>query len=433
MHKTIGHSAAASLEAAFTSLRPKDPDQIVPGSSEHRDEMVETDWFPIFRSGVYPQGTFTGAQVQEIAAEMSMSGRRSPIVFDHLNEDDLKPDAKPGSAAGYVIEARAVADTSANYAGETLLEVRAKVGWSAKWATRDGAYRNCSIGLGKATGRDGVQRYCIHHLALLGAAPPGVDGLPELIFSSAGGETNATAENRVLFFGLDEAGASTHTPEGGLRVSMIAFKDHQEALDKQAVNFREQISSLDAKFKAADEAKAAAEKVAEDAKAAAEAALAEAEQAKKDAETAKADAVVAVEAAKQEGHAAGIQEGLHEGERRFSAEKEKAELVAFCQGLRETGRVTEQELEGLPELILGLPADQRGKFKSLLSNRPGVPSGANFANGAIVDPTKPEDENAEEREAKILDEAKGLVSAGKFSSLRDAIPFVRSNLKKGEG
>ena len=425
MHNTIGLRAAASLEAAFTSLRPKDPDQIVPGSSEHRDEMVETDWFPIFRSGVYPQGTFTGKQVQEIAAEMSMSGRRSPIVFDHLNEDDLKPDAKPGSAAGYVIEARAVTDTSANYSGETLLEVRAKVGWSAKWATRDGAYRNCSIGLGKATGRDGVERFCIHHLALLGAAPPGVDGLPELIFSSAGGETGASKEIRVLSFSqMDAAGAASTTPQGGVRVSVIAFKDHQDALEAQAVNFRGQISVLEANFKAAEDAKAAAEKAADEAKAAAEQAL-------KDVETAKADAVVAVETAKQEAHAAGVQEGLHEGERRFSAEKEKSELVAFCTGLRETGRVTEQELEGLPEMILGLPAEQRGKFKSLLSSRPELPKGANFSADAVTDPTNPVELTEEEKESKILDLAKGLVSEGKFASLRDAIPVARSNFKKG--
>lgn len=425
MHNTIGMRAAASLWAAFTALRPKDPDQVVPGSTEHRDEMVETDWFPVFRSGVYPQGTFTAANVQEIAAEMAMSGRRSPIVFDHLNEEDLAPDAKPGSAAGYIIEARTVLDSSANYAGETLLEVRAKVGWSAKWATRGGAYRNCSIGLSRATGRDGVTRYCIHHLALLGAAPPGVDGLPELIFSSAGGETGASRENRVLSFGLDEAGASTHTPEGGTRVSMIAFKDHQEALEKQAVNFRTQLSELEAKFKAADEAKVAAETAAAEATAKAAEATAEVEKAK-------AEAVVAIEAAKQEAHAAGVEAGLHEGERRFSAEKEKADLVAFCADLRQSGRVNESEAAGLPELILSLPAEQREKFKSLLSNRPALPKGESFSADAVVDPSKPKEMTAEEREDAILADAKAMVQSGKFASLRDAIPEARRNFKKGE-
>ena len=51
MKKTLFTSTVGALEAAFTKMRETNPDDVVPGSTEARDQMSETDWFPIFRSG----------------------------------------------------------------------------------------------------------------------------------------------------------------------------------------------------------------------------------------------------------------------------------------------------------------------------------------------------------------------------------------------
>ena len=67
MKHTLFTSANSALEAAFTKLRDQNPDDVVPGSTESRDQTTETDWFPIFRSGKYPQGNYSKADIEEVA------------------------------------------------------------------------------------------------------------------------------------------------------------------------------------------------------------------------------------------------------------------------------------------------------------------------------------------------------------------------------
>lgn len=424
MHDTISMRASAVLDKCFTALRPPaNPDDVVPGSTESRDQMQETEWFPVFRSGKYPQGNFSVKDVDLMAEEMALSGRRSPIVFDHLTKDDFKENAKPGSAAGYIIEARAVDDADARYSGERLLEVRAKVGWHARYATREGSYRNCSIGIGEFKGRDGKKRFGIHHLALLGAAPAGVDGLPEVIFSESSSEIPLT----VLSFSEMDAVASSNQ-----ETSMINFADHQAALDKQKTELTAKFNAdLEAAQAEVTEAEKAAEE-AEAAKAAAEAAAAEAAAAKveaeKLAETAKADVVVKVEEAKQEADKAGYERGLAEGERRFNAQKEKDDVVAFCTSLFQAGKVTEQDSKSLPDTILALPAgEHRDRFRSLLESRPGVP-------GATSTFSAPAGAGSESKGSGLTDEqwlekGRELMTSQptKFASVLDAVIFAKSN------
>ncbi len=433
MKKTLFTSAVGALEAAFTRMRETNPDDIVPGSTEARDQMSETDWFPIFRSGKYAQGTFSKSDIEEIVEEHKMSGRRAPMTFDHLNKDDLADGAKPGGAAGFLIELRSVEDTDERYAGETLLEARFKVNWHAKWATREGTMRNCSIGIAKfKSPRDGKKRLGIHHLALLGSAVAGVDGLPEVIFSEM-----ATAEDRVNLSFSEMDGVSAKEE------SMITFADHEA---KVAAVKKEVEAELTAKFakqledadKAKSDAEAAAQKAADEAaaakeaaakaeadKAAAEAAKAEAEKA---AETARAEAVVAVEQAKQEGQKAGFDEGLFEGERRFKEQREKDETISFCASLFKDGKVTEDESKSLPDMIFALPAgEKREQFKSLLSGRAGVPRQGDTT--TFSGRSHGGSEKQELTDEQALDGARELMKAdpSKFAGIADAVIAFRRN------
>lgn len=433
MHDTISMRAATVLDRVFTAMKPKpNPDSVVPGSTESRDEMQESEWFPVFRSGDYPQGKFTKSDVDQMAEEWLMSGRRAPIVFDHLTKADFAENAKPGSAAGYIIEARAVDETDPRYLGERVLECRAKVGWSARYYTREGSYRNCSIGIGNFKCRDSKKRFGIHHLALLGAAPAGVDGLPEVIFSESSSEIPVT----VLSFSQMDATASPNQES-----SMINFADHQAALDKQKTELTAKFS---ADLEAAQAETAAAEKAAEEAEAAkvaaeAAAAAAEAEkaaaeaakvEAEKVAETAKADVVVKVEEAKQEADKAGFERGQAEAERRFNADSEKSEVTAFCLSLFKAGKVTEQDSKSLPDTILTLPAgEHRDRFRSLLESRPGVPGAVSTFSAPVgVDP---ESKGSELSDEQAVEKGRELMAQfpTKFSSIVEASIAAKANYK----
>lgn len=426
MKHTLFTSANSVLEAAFTKLRDQNPDDIVPGSTESRDQTIETDWFPIFRSGKYPQGNFSKADIEEVVDEWKVSGRRAPMVFDHLNSADLADDSKPGSAGGFLVELRSAEETDERYAGETLLEARFKVNWFACYATRGGMYRNCSIGLAKFKCRDGKKRLGIHHLALLGAAVAGVDGLPEVIFSEM-----VTGEERVNLSFSEMDGAPSKEE------SMITFKDHQEALEKAEKAVRDELT---ARFTAEiDELKSGvteAETKAAEATASAEAVKSELETTKAELETVKADSVVATESAKQEADKAGYERGLVEGERRFNAEKERSEIVGFCASLFVSGKVSEDESKTLPDTILALPAGaHRDQFRRLLDSRPGVPREGDSASKNFSSRPHGEEANSEPTDEDFVARGRELMaeSPSKFSGIVDAVQFARrEHTKKKE-
>lgn len=405
----------------FTNLIRKNPDEIVPGSTESRDETVETDWFDIFRSGNYPQGNFSNSDVDEIAAEFALTGRRPPVTFDHLTPADLAPDAKPGSAAGSLVECRSVDSTDSRYPGTKVLQARAKVGWSAKYHTREGSYRNVSVGLYKcAAASDGKKRFAIHHLALLGAAPPGVNGLAEVIFSSQ----TRHGDDSVLSFSLEESESvvSTPRPRENPVKDPISFSEHEALLGAQKSELSLFHSQEVATFKstiAGLESKVAkfTEELAESA-----AAL----------ETTKAESVIAVETARQEGKTAGVEEGKIEAERLFSEKSEKARIALFCADLRKSGKITEQELApaGKPTLadtLFSLPTEARERFSELLSARPGVvaaPGAPTQFKGEV-----PVGDTVELEEAQAA-EAQALVNDKKFPNFRAAISHVLSQKAK---
>lgn len=420
--KTLFHQLRTAIEAvAFTELRPRHTDEEVSPTSE-RDEMRETGWFPVFRSGSYPQAKITREDVDRTAQDFAERRGRAPIVFDHLNEEDLAPGAKPGGAAGYIIEARSVDDPTQEYAGERLLEVRAKVGMFARWATREGAYRNVSIGLSPVKKGD-VKVYQIHHLALLGAAPPAVDGLPEVIFGDSRSET---AVMKLSFSEMGDAVSPEHPSLEGSPMSMISFADHKAAvkvLEDQIETFRSQVDTF--------------KKQTEQAVADADAAKADAAAAKADAEASKAaltaaedKAAVAVEAAREEGRKAGHEAGLVDGQLLYAKQAEEAELKSFCEGLRREGKINDAELAKFPGLLFRLQGEDREALRTSLSARPALPGeSTNFGH-------KPEEVERKEgpSEEKLLSMARELMAKEptRFSSIMDAYKHVRDERKEGE-
>lgn len=199
---------------------------------------------------------------------------------------------------------------------------------------------------------------------------------------------------------------------------MINFADHQAALDKQK-------TELTAKFNADLEAVQAE---AAEAEAKASEATASLETVKTELDGAKADVVVKVEEAKQEADKAGYERGLAEGERRFNAQKEKDDVVAFCSSLFQAGKVTEQDSKSLPDTILALPAgEHRDRFRSLLESRPGVP-------GATSTFSAPAGAGSESKGSGLTDEqwlekGRELMASHptKFASVLDAVIFAKSN------
>lgn len=422
----------------MTGIRHKEPAPAAVGPTsteeeEGRDQTIETEWFPIFREGDYPQGEYKRKDIDEIVEEFGMVRRRSPIVFDHLNMEDLAEGAKPGAAVGYVIELRASNDETPEYKGKRLLEARAKVTWWGSYRTRTGEFRNCSVGLYHHTSHvDGKERLALHHLALLGAQTPGVEGLPETIFSAISSQSQV--KNVSFSLGSEfrierhSSGIPSDTNHRENAVEPIAFSEHQARLDllrseltgaheKEVTGFRSQIETLNARITKFQE---------------------ELDQAKAEVTEAKAATATAVEAAKQEGVTQGIAEGEARKERLFAEQTEKDKVVSFCEGLRTSGRINEKEFKGegdkpsLADQILSIPAGPaRESFKSLLSSRQpltsfkqsGAPSSV-----ALFQSRKPEvdssAESDEAREAAATAEAQDLVREGKFPNFRAAFSHL---------
>ena len=397
-------------------------DTTAPDAEVRRDGTTETDWFPIFRSGKYPQGKYSRDDIDQIVEEFRMSGRRPPMVFDHLTKEDFGENAKPGRAAGFLIDFRAVDSTDSRYSGARVLETRAKASWMAQYATREGDYRNLSVGLYSCAGQDGKKRLAVHHLALLGAAPPQIQGLPEVLFSERVG---ASDPEEILSFSVDDSFAlvkpSSSNPSHEERVMKdpINFSEHEARLGEQKASLELAHSQEISSFK---------EEIATF-KAVAETATAKAESAKAELETVKASLPVVEETAKQAGIAEGIEQGKAQAERLFSEKNTQRELEVFAEALRKEGKITEQEFKGddkkpaLSARLFAMPEAVRQDFKDLLLARVGVvvPAG-----NPSVDNFRGEAPGASDAEAALAKEAQALVRDGKFANFRDAWSHVNS-------
>lgn len=413
----------------MSKLVPKpNPDEIVPGSTESRDETTAVDWFPIFRSGKYPQGDFSSADLDEICEEFSLTGRRPPVVFDHLTPDDYTENAKPGAAAGFIVGLRAVDETDPRYPGERLLEAQAKVNYSAVWNTREGLTRNCSAAFYKcAAAHDKKKRFALHHLALLGAAPPGVNGLPEVVFR----ERDLASRDEILRFDFEDgipapstysAGEPTTTRSimGKENPDTISFGEHKATLESQEsklrLEFAEELNPLKAKSAELESQLASFRE---------QVSTLTAEKASLENEKALFG---------EQQRAIGLEEGKNlgrqEAEANFSQTSRKTELSVYCENLRKSGRLTEAEFKGdeakglkpMADRLFAMPDEIRSQFCELLDSRPST-------GAELRTPEHPFTESAMSEE-DIASAARSLASE-KNISFREARAEVIRNNKKG--
>ena len=411
----------------MTGIIPKVGENPIPDAD--RDHTVESDWFPIFRSGKYPQADFTTADVQEVADEFNLTGRRSPVVFDHLTKADLAPDSKPVAAAGNIIALRAVDSIDPRYPGTKVLEARAKMSWWARHRTRDGEYRNLSASFSKSKHpTDQKVRRSLHHVALLGAAPPALQGLPEVIFSE---QTPNETDSEILSF-VQEGGiplphpSKSHANNQEHRVETINFTEHTARLEakeaqlnlahsQELIKFREELATATEQvtsFKEQLEAAVSAH------------------------EATKAGIPAAIETARQEGIVEGERIATEKATASFKEQTERAEVTLFTEGLLKSGKINQKEfaLEGklsLVDTILSIPAGPaRESFRELLSKRPAlVPEvGAQPVGfrGVALDSGELSPEKKEEAQVSM---AKELVKKGEYSNFRAAYEHV-VNLKE---
>lgn len=400
-------------------------------SEEYRDQMIQTDWFKIFRSGDYPQIEVDNAACDEIAYEFNQSGRRPPIVFDHLTPSDFDKNAKPGAAAGYITALRCVDEDDPRFPGKKVLEAKAKVSWWASYRTRSGDYRNLSVGLYKHDSHeDGKTRMALHHLALLGAAPPAVEGLPEVIFR----ESPNTKEETVLFFAQQGLGIQIPHPESNRsspnhvnqrepKVDTINFSEHEALLkvkeSELTLKHSGEIATFSAKLTAAETELATF---------------------REQLETAKAELPAKLEEARAAGFEAGKTAAKTEAEASFRELTERQEVISFCDGLLKDGKVnqlehTPKDGPSLADTILAVPAGpHRAAFREMLSKRPALPGtpgskaseqnfrGADLGDGNLSD---------EALETKITKEARAAVGKGEFKTFREAFTTLMRAAKEG--
>ena len=406
----------------MTAMIKKDPNA---DNEEGRDYTQESGWFPIFRSGKYPQADVSADDVNEAAEEFAMSGRRPPITLDHLTPDDFKPNAKPGPSAGNIIALRAVDSTDARYPNTRVLEARAKVNHSARWETRDGSRRNVSASFYKAKHpTDGKTRFALHHLALLGAAPPAVHGLPEVFFSE---QNRAATAEEVLFFGEGSGfelpiRESNPVSKQESKVETITFSERDALLSEQKAtielahsteiaSFKEQITVAEGKVKSFSE----------------------------ELEATKASIPTLVEKARAEGVTVGEQTATEKLQANFKAETERSEVVSFAEGLLKSGRINQKEFtpDGKPTLvdtILSIPAGPaRDSYRELLSARPALTTEKVEEKGKNFRGEMPAGENMspEAREQANVVEAKKRQKTGEFTSFREALFAVRAERSEG--
>lgn len=409
----------------MTGIIRKTIDDTTPPDAEvRRDGTIETDWFPIFRSGTYPQGKYSREDIDEVVEEFSLSGRRPPMVFDHLTAEDFKEDAKPGPAAGFLVALRAVDSTDSRFPGARVLEARAKASWYARYRTREGGYRNLSVGLYKCQGQDGKKRLAVHHLALLGAAPPQITGLPEVLFSE---RTGFASREEILSFSVDDCfpsseERSTANPSSEERSmkETITFSEHEALLGKQKSDLELTHSKALQKF----------QEELDEAKGAAETAQAQAAEAKDALAALEASIPVKEEAAKQAGVTEGIEQGRLQAERLFAEANTKQTLKAFAEELRKSGKLTEQEFKGddkkppMADRLFAMPEATRQDFMDLLSARiavagPEVGEKPSNFRGEIPDAGVDSDE-------QLAADAQAMVAEGKAKNFREALAAVKS-------
>lgn len=152
-------------------MEPKDLEQFCCGDDEQPAKVLNV---PSFREGDYkPQGKYTAADVQELAATYDPTWIEAPLTLDHRQD---------GPAYGWTERAFAAPHPED---GKMTLFCDFVLLWHGEYLWTSGAYRYRSIELWRDIGlKDGKKKgHYLKAVTLLGAATPAVAGLGK-VFSS---------------------------------------------------------------------------------------------------------------------------------------------------------------------------------------------------------------------------------------------------------
>lgn len=135
--------------------------------------MKQVKDFVLFRAGEYPQGTITVDDLDQVVKNYDPDKlHEAPVAIGHVS--DYKDSRAP--AFGWIGGLKRV--------GEDLIATGAELAEEAIQWTKDGFYKKVSAAFYKPDDETNPTpgEYYLHHVALLGAQPPAVKGMPALGF-----------------------------------------------------------------------------------------------------------------------------------------------------------------------------------------------------------------------------------------------------------
>jgi cation transport regulator ChaB len=145
-----------------------------------KKEMSEPIVIDAFKAGEYPQGTFTGKELQEIAETYDPTVYEAPITIGHVSDPAYKGKTTI-PAFGWIGKVKVV--------GDHLKLIASEFSDQLKNLIKEGLYKKVSAAFFQPSDPNNPTpgKWHLHHLAFLGAVPPAVKGLEGLAFAEMKG------------------------------------------------------------------------------------------------------------------------------------------------------------------------------------------------------------------------------------------------------
>lgn len=174
-----------------------------------------------FKTGNYPQGTFTLKELSEIQSTYNPENYEAPILIGHLSDPSYQGKSTV-PAYGWIGKIKLV--------GEHLKLVASQFSEQLKEFIKDGFYKKVSVAFFKPHDPNNPTpgKWHLHHLAFLGGAPPAVKGLEGIAFAEIKCPGVEFAETDAI---ISIDGAIIETVEG------IATDDTIKDITECAANF----------------------------------------------------------------------------------------------------------------------------------------------------------------------------------------------------
>jgi hypothetical protein len=190
-------------------------------------ELADGIVIDAFKAGEYPQGTFTVKELSEIASTYDPSKYEAPIMIGHVSDYKGKTQIP---AFGWVGKVKVVGDHLKLVASEFSDQLK-------KWY-KEGLYKKVSIAFFTPSDPNNPTpgKWHLHHLAMLGAAPPAVKGLEGIAFSTDISSIVELSETELSIEALDavESIADADTYECIAESFATSLSKIQDALQSDA-------------------------------------------------------------------------------------------------------------------------------------------------------------------------------------------------------